>query len=99
MIPMTILERLETCRNGDRPDALRGLGDYLAGLDAAGLAAVRPDLLKLPDLRAADLDGLRTDALRRMEEERNFSVLSDGRREQHAVVRSQGRRWQNRLGI
>lgn len=70
MIPETILERLETCRNGDRPEALRGLGDWLATLDAAGLAAVRPDLLKLPDLRAADLDALRVDAQRRIDEER-----------------------------
>lgn len=77
MIPETLLQRLETCRNGDRPDALRGLGDYLAGLDAAGLAAVRPDLLKLPDLRAADLDGLRADALRRMEEERRAQAALD----------------------
>lgn len=69
MIPDNLLQRLETSRNGDRPEALRGLGDYLAGLDAAGFAAVRPDLLRLDGLRAADLDALRAEALKRLDEQ------------------------------
>lgn len=77
MIPETILERLATSRNGDRPEALRGLGDFLATLDAAGLAAVRPDLMRLDGLRAADLDGLRADALRRIDEERRAQAALD----------------------
>ncbi len=68
MIPQSLLQRLETSRNGDRPEALRGLGDWLATLDTAGLAAVRPDLLRLDGLRAADLDGLRADGQRRLDE-------------------------------
>ncbi|HNU06039.1 MAG TPA: hypothetical protein PKL67_18035, partial [Anaerolineae bacterium] len=77
MILETILERLANSRNGDRPDALRGLGDYLAGLDTAGYAAVRPDLLKLDGLRAADLDALRADAQRRIDEAQRAQAALD----------------------
>lgn len=77
MIPTTLRQRLEASRNGDRPEVLRALGDYLAGLDAAGLAAVRPDLLRLDGLRAADLDGLRADGLRRADELRRAQAALD----------------------
>lgn len=77
MIPQTLLTRLENSRNGDRPEALRGLGDWLATLDTAGLAAVRPDLLRLDGLRAADLDGLRADGLRRLDEQRRAQAALD----------------------
>ncbi len=68
MIPDNLLHRLETSRNGDRPELLRELGDNLAGLDAAGYAAVRPELMRLDGLRASDLDALRSEGQRRIDE-------------------------------
>ncbi len=61
----TVLRRLETSRNGDRPAALRGLGDFLAGLDAAGYDAVSAEASARSGLDKIALDALRANSQKR----------------------------------
>lgn len=71
---LTLLQRLEGMQNGDRPAGLRALGDALAVLDAAAWATVRPGLLERAGLRAVDLDALRSDGQRRIEDQRRATI-------------------------
>ena len=70
----TLLQRLDGMQNGDRPAGLRALGDALAVLDAAAWATVRPGLLERAGLRAVDLDALRSDGQRRIEDQRRATI-------------------------
>lgn len=64
----TILERLKGSQNGERPAALRDLGTALAGLDVPTWVDVKGGLPERVGMKAADLDALRSDGLKRADE-------------------------------
>lgn len=62
-----LIEAVRTA-NGNRPDALRALGDALARMDAAALIDARRQVAEALGLRLAEVDALRADALARLDE-------------------------------
>ena len=64
----TIVTRLKESQNGERPAALRDLGTALAGLDVPTWVDVKGGLPERVGMKAADLDALRSDGLKRADE-------------------------------
>ena len=85
----TILARLKESQNGERPAAMRDLGAALAGLDVPTWVDVKAGLSKRSGMKAADLVTLRSDGLKRKEEQARADKEEQTRADKEAQERDQ----------